>query len=216
MLIALAYIKPNINYCQGMNYITAFVFQLYNYNEKETFYFMMALFEEAGFEKLFENEFEKLKATFYVFDRLLSLFLPELWNYFKYNNANVDLFVPPWFITFFTNSAMKIDRSNPPNVILKIWDSFIVSGWKAFIMAGLAILKHFERKLLEMKYDQLLSFIPSSIASSDFLNNNYYDDFVVLFQRFHIMKSLISNLENEYKIERPSNPLDKKENKDDK
>lgn len=214
--MTLAYVKPNINYCQGMNYITAFVFQLYNYNEKETFYFMMALFEEAGFEKLFENELEKLKVTFYVFDRLLGLFLPELWNYFKHNSINVNFFVPPWFITFFTNSAMLIDRSNPPYVILKIWDSFIVSGWKAFIMAGLAILKHFEGKLLKMRYDQLLSFIPSSIASSEFLNNNHYDAFVILFQRFHIMKRLISSLENEFEIEKPSNPLDKTLNKNEK
>ena len=70
-----------------MNYIASFIFQILN-NEEESFYFMLSLFENTDFCNIFLDDLNKLKQYFYVFDRLLSLYLPELHSYFKVLNFN--------------------------------------------------------------------------------------------------------------------------------
>ena len=82
MLKAVALMKPQINYCQGMNYIASFIYQIFN-DEEDSFYFMLALFEKTEFCSIFLDDLSKLKQYFYVYDRLLNLFLPEIHSYFR-------------------------------------------------------------------------------------------------------------------------------------
>ena len=82
--------KPKINYCQGMNYIASFIYQIIN-DEEESFYFMLSLFEKTDFCLIFLDDLNILKQYFYVFDRLLSLYLPELHSYFRVNIYNSSL-----------------------------------------------------------------------------------------------------------------------------
>ena len=132
ILKAVAFQKPQINYCQGMNYIASFIFQIFN-NEEESFYFMLSLFENTDFCNIFLDDLNKLKQYFYVFDRLLSLYLPELHSYFKVLNFNFQLnqiivsyFCSPWFITLFTNTYQYIGDNSHPKLILRIWDEFFL------------------------------------------------------------------------------------------
>jgi len=121
----LAYLKPKINYCQGMNYIASFLLQLLK-NEEETFFLMYGLFENTDFSHIFIDDLVRLKQYFYAFDRLLMLFLPELHFYFKNNSVIVNYFSSSWFITLFTNSIQYLSTKENPKVLLYIWDQFIL------------------------------------------------------------------------------------------
>ena len=125
MLKGIAYTNPKINYCQGMNYIASFLYKM-TPTEEEAFYLMLGLFENTDFSLIFIEDLLRLKIFFYVFERLLSLFLPELYTYFKTNSVNVNYFCSPWFITLFTNTTNYISQIDPPQILLRIWDDFLI------------------------------------------------------------------------------------------
>ena len=110
ILKALAKAVPHIKYSQGMNYIAAFILNLFK-DEEESFYFYVALLKTTQYGELFINDLEKLKMFFYVFERILKLFSPELMNYLTRSNITVSYFISPWFITLFTNSYNFINNS---------------------------------------------------------------------------------------------------------
>jgi hypothetical protein len=82
MLKVIAYKKPQLNYCQGMNYIAAFVYLILQ-NEEEAFYLMMGVLENTEYAHIFADEMFRLKQFFYVFERLLFLYVPEIFSYFR-------------------------------------------------------------------------------------------------------------------------------------
>lgn len=120
--------NPKVNYCQGMNYVASFIYQLTK-SQEESFYLMFGLLENTEFSNIFIDELMKLKAYFHIFERLLYLYLPELANYFKTNTVIVNFFCAPWFITLFTN-VYQFNISDEPKIILKIWDLFIMVNLK--------------------------------------------------------------------------------------
>jgi len=75
-------LKPKINYCQGMNYIASFLLLLIQ-NEEDAFFMMYSMFENTDFGEIFIDDLRKLKQYFYVFERLLFLYLPEIYYYFR-------------------------------------------------------------------------------------------------------------------------------------
>jgi hypothetical protein len=107
-----------------MNYIASFLYQLSN-DEEETFYIMIGLFENTDFSLIFVEDLLRLKIFFYVFERLLSLYLPELYTYFKTNSIIVNYFCSPWFITLFTNSCVYVSNGEC-KIVLRIWDDFLL------------------------------------------------------------------------------------------
>ena len=108
-----------------MNYIASFLFKITS-SESEAFYLMLGLFEQTDFSLIFIEDLLRLKIFFYVFERLLSLYLPELYSYFKSNSINVNYFCSPWFITLFTNTSTFSSLTEPPEVLLRIWDDFLL------------------------------------------------------------------------------------------
>lgn len=197
MLRAIAYIKPKINYCQGMNYIAAFLYVLTK-DEAETFYLLLGLFENTDFGLIFVEDLLRLKIFFYVFERLLLLYLPELHNYFKINTVIVNFFCSPWFITLFTNACpfLAINKEQP-KVIMKIWDEFLLSGWKSIMKTGICLMKNFENTLISFKYEDLLHFLINDLIKSGYFMNGNYSKFVKEFSLIRIKIELINNLENE-------------------
>ena len=125
MLTVCAYKKPNINYCQGMNYIAAFLLQL-TQNEEEAFFFLYGIVSHTEYGDIFLNDLTKLKEFFYVFDRLLFIYLPELHIYFKNNAIIVSYFISPWFITLFTNTYQYVSENSSPKILIRIWDEFLM------------------------------------------------------------------------------------------
>ncbi len=108
-----------------MNYIAAFLYQI-STNEEEAFELMLALFRNTEFSQIFENELSKLNKYFYVFERLIFLYLPELYLTFKTNSITVNYFCSSWFITLFTNSLHFNSDYENPKIILNIWDDFLM------------------------------------------------------------------------------------------
>ena len=143
-----------------------------------------------------------MKKYFYVFERLISLFLPELSTLLKKNNVFPSYYISPWFITLFTHSFIE----NQTKILLLIFDLFILDGWICIIKIGLMLLKHYQKYLMELNFEELLNFLINDLKEKyDFFNNSNYNKFIELYHDMKIPKGLVSNIENEYELDKKIN-----------
>ena len=196
ILTAIAYKYPEVGYCQGMNYISQFLLMLIE-DEKKAFDIFSAIINKTDYSKLIINDFELMKKYFYVFERLTCIFLPELYTTFKRNNVNANYYISPWFITLYTHSF----SGNHTKILLYILDLFVLDGWLAIIRIGLMLLKFYEKDLINMEFEELLNFLINQLKEKyDFFNNNNYEKFIEMYHSIKLPKGLVSNIENEYEI----------------
>ena len=196
------------NYYQGMQYIVLFLMELFG--EEEAFYLFLGILLNTEYSLLFEKNLQKLKVFFYVFKRIISLFEPELSSYLNINNMQVDLFLPPWFITLFagTHHFLRKTEDNTP-IIIRVFDYYILFGWKSMMSIGCELLHLFEGHIMKLDYEGLMRFLLNDILKMDFfLNKNIYI-IEKCMDEFKISKKLISNIEAEYsQLTKPRDSID--------
>ena len=196
VLLALSYKYPETSYWQGMNYIAQFLLELTG-SEEKSFDIFSAIINKTEYSKLSLNDFELMKKYFYIFQRLISIYLPELYTTFQRNNINANYFISPWFITLYTHSF----NGNHKKILLFIFDLFILDGWHAITRIGLTLLKHYQNEFFQMEFEDLLHFLINELKEKyDFFNNNNYEKFIQLYKEMKLPKGLINNLENEYEL----------------
>lgn len=207
ILKTLAHLSPDINYCQGMNYIASFIYHLVK-DETETFYLLYGIFTYTEYNIMFIKDLSRLKQLFYIFDRLITIHIPEVNNYLKSNNISCNFFCSPWFITLFTNSYQFKESDEPPKIIISIWDDFIQNGWEALVRAGIILLKIQEDFLLNLKYEELLHYLINDLIKKCFYVNTHYDLFTSISCKVQFSDGLLSNIENENVQERRVKEVD--------
>ena len=205
ILSCIAFINPKINYCQGMNFISSFLLQINNYNEEETFYFLLSIIENTEFSVIYTENLNKLKCFFFIFERLIHIYTPEVYFIFISNNINVNYFSPSWFLTLFTNSCSIINLDKQPEILLNIWDFFFLKGWKALLNIGILIIIKFEKKLINSVYEEIIHFLINGVLESEFFDNSFIKEFHKLKEKYKIKKELIESLEKEYLFENKEN-----------
>ena len=199
ILICLSGCHPQINYSQGMNYIAYLLYEICG-SEEEAFQIFNSLLTSTPYGDLFLNELLVLNKYFYVFDRLVFIYLPEIYEHLKNNDISAKLFVTPWFITLFCNSYKNNKDMRNPKVLIWILDLFIINGWKSIIKIGICLMKHFETKILSYDSEELLHFLISDVLKDDFFQNENYDNLRNIFDELKIEKILIQNIEKEYEL----------------
>ena len=193
---------PKINYFQGMNRIGAFLLNICDYIEEDSFYLFVGILKCTDYCPLFENDLKKMNSLFYVFDRLLNLYLPGIYNYFNQNSINASFFLSSWLITLCTNVFDDSDEKNNAKSIMLIWDLFFYSGWKTFMKVGLIILKQREKEILENSPEHLLTFLTGNVIKSKIIEEKHFEQFKeeMLSVKFNIKKELIENIGEEYEV----------------
>ena len=195
VLKTVATLLPEINYCQGMNFIAAFLYRI-SKSEEQTFYLMLGLLKNTKFSKIFYNELKKLKLYFSAFEKILTLYLPIVSSFLKTNSIMANYYSSAWFITLFTSSMVKNTKLDG---LVKIWDNFLLKGWKCIFNTGLILLEMSDEKLLTLRNEALMTFLSNGITQ-----NLIFEDFSLLLQKlkkFKIKNKLIHNIKNEIKHE---------------
>ena len=201
ILYAVSEVNGDIQYCQGMNYIGNFLFEVFG--EEEAFYLFIGLFENTEYPLIIGKNLQRLNIFFYVFKRIIFLFEPELASYLNSCGVDVNFFLPPWFITLFTSSHHYL-KPNDDNtkIILRIMDCFITFGWKAMMTMGCSVLHSYENTLINMNYDDMMQFLINDILKSDFFSSKNEDNIKSVLDNIKISKKLIKNIEDEYSLEK--------------
>ena len=183
---------PEQTYCQGMNFIGIFLLKILNQKEDDAFYFMVGLFKCTEYPQIFDDNLFQLNLYFNIFNQILSIFMPNLYFYLKANNIIPNYYLSSSFITLFTN---YFNKDKKLNLFIKIFDLFIIDGWKGIFNVLLEIMWTNEEKLLNLKNENLLYFLNGNLINDFLSNNNEYNCFELYSQR-KISNKLINNLEN--------------------
>ena len=190
---------PELIYNQGMNYVGAFMLNITN-NEEDAFYLFLGLLTSTKYGHLFKNDLAQLKKFFYVFGRIISIFIPELYNFLLCNNIKVNYFISSWFITLFTNAYQYIKDKENPKIILKIFDLFFLNNWKSIIITSISLLKVYEPKIMLFNSEEILRFLINDIIKENYFENSNFDRFMYISYNFKIDDMLIENIEKELDI----------------
>ena len=211
ILWSVSELNGEIKYYQGMNYIVSFLLELTD--EETSFYIFLSFFFNTDYYIIFDKDLIKLKHFFYVFKRLISLFEPELLSYLIGKSIDIQNFISPWFITLFLNSRQYNSEKDPPKILIRILDKFILNGWESLMKIGILILHSFEKEIMKMNYEEILKFLISDLLKTDFLKDGNIDLFEKCFDEKQIKNDLIKNIEKEYILEEKLFNQKKEENK---
>ena len=196
ILTSFIYSENKINYVQGINSITGFIYDL-TQNEEATFRFLICLFNFTQIRDIYDDEeFQYLKILFYSMERILYLFLPKVYSKLKDQNLQISFFMSAYFITMFTILYSHLPE-NDISFLLHIWDEFIFEGWKSFFEIWLAILKFYEKDILNIKEEDIMNFLANKIRNCELFKKEKYETFLKIKNQFKITEELMINLEYE-------------------
>jgi len=198
ILKALQLYNIESNYCQGMNYMASYLYQN-TLNEEDSFYIILSLFITKKFPSLFQKGMNKLKTYFTIMDKLIYLYIPKIHFHFKKNQIIPDFFLSPYFITLFTHLYPFIQERD--NIfIMRVWDEFIINGWKSIFEVILTLIKIKEKNILSLEGDQLVDYLVNKINKDDIFRNKNYEKFEETKKMFVVTNELINNIEEEIKL----------------
>lgn len=156
ILNAYAYLDEDVKYCQGMNFVTGFLYLLLR-EESETLKFLKCLIERYSMQQLYTIDVPLVKQYFFELDRLLFMTYPDLSSYLRAEGISTSFFTSAWFMTLFSYSMQHKTEEGSLDMMLAIWDAFLVDGWKAIFKVSLFIFGELKEKILDAKFDQIMT-----------------------------------------------------------
>mmetsp|Transcript_8266 Transcript_8266/g.15336 ORF Transcript_8266/g.15336 Transcript_8266/m.15336 type:complete len:566 (-) Transcript_8266:121-1818(-) len=153
ILYAYAHYDKNVQYCQGMNLVAAFLMLSCPFQNEEVFWMLERLCHKPAFSlKILYGPNLELAFEFeYVLKKLVKMFLPKLYRAFKKGDkllgdtflpfGSVNVFAPKWVISLWSIV--------PANCAVRIWDVFFNEGHKVLYRVALYVLKCTQKSVLE-------------------------------------------------------------------
>ena len=153
-----ATVNHSLDYCQGMNFIAGFLFLVYG-RESLAYAVLKELIPRFQLACLFNTELPMLKLHFYQLDRLVAILLPDLHQHLKEETVNASYYSSSYFITLFTQVLQNQSSGSHCARLLRVWDYFLVTGWKGVFKAAVLMLKEHEEQLTGMGMEKMLGWI---------------------------------------------------------
>ena len=129
-------------YVQGMGFIAA-VFLTYM-DEESSFFMLHSLMKKYELEGFYLPGFPELKKTFYILLNLEKKFVPKIYELFKKEGMIPSMYASEWFICLFSRN---LEFQN----LVRIFDVFLLEGYKVIYRFSLAFLKLKENEFLKGK-----------------------------------------------------------------
>ena len=152
----------NVGYCQGMDYVASFLLEQSKWNEAIAFSLLDLLMEERKLNDMFSIGLPGLQKRFHQFDVLMAMHAPDLTMHFEKEQIDSTMFATNWFMTLFTDykllyvllvqlsvltyiftnyQALIFDFCRPKQVVVSIFDLFVVDGWPVIMSVALSNCK---------------------------------------------------------------------------
>jgi len=180
-----------------MNFIVGFLYLLLQDNTK-TFNFLRQVISQHNMEDLFSQGVPLLKKHFYQMDRLLYFHFPDIFAFLRNEGIRASSFSPSWFITLFTNSLQYSTKGVPGDLLLVVWDVFLLYGWKAIFKVGIFIVETLMRELITTRIDHIMMAFGNVPKGSFFEDPMVLDKFRKEFKKIKINNDVVEALNKEY------------------
>lgn len=176
--------NKEVGYVQGMGFIAAL---LLTYMEEERAFFMLhALMKKRDLESLYLPGFPDLNKKLYVLLNLEKKYITKIYNTFKKYDILPFSYASEWFLCLFS-------RSLKFNSLVRIYDIFILEGYKIIYRFALAFLKSKEKEIVECTGIEIIF----KVLKGCFENVDI-EEIIKFAFGFHISKKEIETFEKEY------------------
>ena len=151
LLKAYSVYDRDVGYCQGMNFIAGMLLTLMS--EEEAFWLFTFIMHSKPCQMhgMFGEHMSETHKVLYVAEQLIQQFLPKLHKHLDREHVHITMFATQWLLTQYTSSF-------PFDLVTRIWDCFLVEGWKVTYRIMLALLVQCQAKLLKMSFEDILAF----------------------------------------------------------
>ena len=138
VLYAFAVRRPDIGYCQAMNFVAAVL--LTHMSEEAAFWALAAVVEDLvpGY---YSASLVGVRRDAQVFAGFLEKKMPALFAHCQALNLMYEPLIMNWFLCIYINTL-------PFHTALRVWDCFLHEGVKVLFRVGLIIMKVLEPQLL--------------------------------------------------------------------
>jgi len=155
ILISLCSGHEEVGYCVGMRLIAEFLLGILGTPARTLQLCSVLMSGPYALAEVWKPGLPRLKLLLYQLEELLKLKLPTLALHFQDIDLPLEVLVAPWILTLFTQLVSPTQTQIPSNVLVHVWDLFLVRGWKAVLAVSLSILhlsegrRHVDRVLGE-------------------------------------------------------------------
>ena len=169
ILRAYSMYDTDVGYCQGMNFIAAMLLTFLS--EEEAFWLLVVVMNEEPYKlrEMFGEDMAGTHEVLYIAEKLLAQFLPNLARQMEEEMIHVSMFVTPWLLTVYTSTF-------PFDLVVRVWDSFLVEGWKVVYRVMLSLLEHASKDLVELQFEQILNYFrdfPSTVDGQTIMAGSF-------------------------------------------
>eukprot|EP00111_Clytia_hemisphaerica_P006047 TCONS_00017497-protein len=153
--------NPEISYCQGMNFMVAFGLL---YLDEETSFWLLVAVTELFFCKTHYNTYlSGTQANQRVFEAICHQEMPGLMKHLDDLTCELSPVTFNWFMTIFVDSL-------PIEVVLHVWDVFLVYGHSVLYKIAFSLIKIHQKNILKSK-DSLMT-----MRRLKKMGKNYHDN----------------------------------------
>jgi hypothetical protein len=100
---------------------------------------------------LFGEGMSETHKVLFVAEKLIHHFVPKLARHLDKENVHVTMYATQWLLTQYT-SSFNFD------LVTRVWDCYLVEGFKIIYRVMLALLQHVQPILLKMSFEEILGF----------------------------------------------------------
>ena len=199
VLSCLAFIRPEIGYCQGMNFIAGALIELIEEEEK-IFWIFLSFIDNIDMNLLYLKNMPDYSIRVFQLNYYIKLYFPNLFNHFKRNQITPDIIFSKWILTIFANYL-------PFETCYKIWDLFILDKWKAIFRISIILLDTMKDKLIQFDLNQFCLFI----KSKEIKESVKYEYICQKYNDYNITNKKLKELKEEFFIYSVKEKLEDKE-----
>ena len=156
--------RPDIGYIQGLSFIAGLL--LLNMDKYKAFITLMNLILNPIMLPFYKMDNESIQQRLKLFKQVFYFNLPELCEHFDELGLLPENYFLSWNMTLFTRDVNL-------ELAYRIWDVFMIEGVKAIYSAAVVFLSHFEEKLMNMDFVEIMTCIGS------IKNINFDEDMVI-------------------------------------
>ena len=179
--------NKEVGYIQGMAFICALL--LTYMDEERSFFMLHTLIKNYELEGIYLPGFRDLKKKFFVLLNLEKKFLPKCYSVLQRDEVYPGSYASEWFICLFS-------RNLDFNILVRIFDTFLLEGFKVIYRFSLAFIKLKEKELIESKN----GIDSTMMAMHNCLKNVNVDELFKVAFGFSLSKKLIEGYEKEYDL----------------
>ena len=186
ILTSLGFVRPEIGYCQGMNFIAGALVSLID-NEEKCFWIFLTFIDNIQLNLLYLKNMPDFLIRVFQLKNFIELYFPKLYNHLKRNKINIDLFFSKWLLTIFSNYF-------PFDVLYKVWDVFIIDKWKALFKFCMIILYYMKEDMMNMDLPMFCNYF----QSKELLTSLSFEQMIKHYNDYKITNKKLKELRQEF------------------